>query len=327
MSSKPKLIYYRMLNFQQDNMDLLKENFDVIVLDDPTQDDDIELLDVVVSFAPLGFYFNAEKMDRMPALRIIASNTTSVPHIDEAAAKERGIKVISLREELAFLRTITPTAELTWGLMLTMMRNIPGAFRSVLDGQWSRWPFGAPRMLSRMTLGLVGIGRIGEIVARYGVAFGMPVYYYDPYVEIPPVEGVSKVDSLEELVSLSDVVSLHLHLTDETRNLFNAALFDKFREGSYLINTSRGAIVETAAMLAALESGRLAGAAIDVLDDEFEQGFNKSVKEHPLVRYAATHDNLVITPHIAGSTVDAWHLTQKHTIKRALEELAKMEVA
>jgi D-3-phosphoglycerate dehydrogenase len=176
-----------------------------------------------------------------------------------------------------------------------------------------------------MTLGLVGMGRIGEIVARYGLAFDMPVYWYDPYVETSPVDGAVKVDSLEELVQKSDVVSLHLHLNDETKNLVSANLFKQFRQNSYLINTSRGAIVDTAAMVEALESGHLAGAAIDVLDDEFEQGFGVSVKDHPLVKYASTHDNLIITPHTAGSTVDAWTLTQKHTIDRAMETLQEME--
>lgn len=325
MTGKPRLLYYKTLNFQQSNLALLNENFEVVVLEDPSADNKFDLADIVVSFAPLGFYFDAKKMDRMPALKVIASNTTSVPHIDENAAAERRIRVISLREEIAFLKSITPTAEHTWGIMLAMMRKVPASFQSVLDGRWSRWPFGAPRMLSRMTLGLVGIGRIGEIVACYGRAFGMPVYWYDPYVATSPVDGAVKVDSLAELVQRSDVVSLHLHLNDETKNLISADLFNQFRQNSYLINTSRGAIVDTAAMLKALESGHLAGAAIDVLDDEFEQGFGLSVKDHPLVKYASMHDNLIITPHTAGSTVDAWTLTQKRTVDRAMQILREME--
>ena len=325
MVKKPRLLYYKILNFQQENLARLKESFEVVMLYDPSTDAEIDLSDIVVSFAPLGSYFDAKKMDQMPALKVIASNTTSVPHVDELAAAKRGIRVISLRGEIEFLKSITPTAEHTWGIMLAMMRNVPASFQSVLEGGWSRWSFGAPRMLSQMTLGLVGMGRIGEIVARYGQAFGMPVYWYDPYVPTSPVDGALKVDSLVKLVQQSDVVSLHLHLNNETKNLIGAELFQYFRQGSYLINTSRGAIVDSAAMVKALESGHLAGAAVDVLDDEFEQDFGLSVKDHPLVKYAAMHDNLIITPHTAGSTVDAWTLTQKHTIDRAIETLLQLE--
>ena len=202
--------------------------------------------------------------------------------------------------------------------MLSLIRNVQSSFQSVLSGEWSRWPFGAPKMLSRMTLGVVGMGRIGEIVARYGEAFGMNVFYYDPYVDHARAK---RVNSIKELVRLSNVVSLHLHLNQETEGMFDKEVFKEFGENSYLINTSRGAIVNTDAMLDALNSGRLSGAAIDVLDDEFEKDFDLSVKEHPLVQYALKNTNLLITPHIAGSTVDAWYLTQRHTIECILKVL------
>jgi phosphoglycerate dehydrogenase-like enzyme len=316
---KPKLLYYDMLNFQQANLDLIETVFDLVTVSTPDQDDQVELSGIDACFAPLGYFFNQEKMRKMPKLKVICSNTTSVPHIDERQAKLNNLKVVSLQYEIEFLKTITPTAEHTWGLLLALTRYIPKSFQSVLDGKWSRWPFGARSMMSRMSLGIVGYGRVGSIVANYGVAFGMKVLVFDPYKTVGDLLNIKQVDSLELLVSEVDVVSLHMHLTKETEGLINKELFLKFKHGSYLINTARGAIVDSNSLVEALLSEKISGAATDVLDDEFEQGADFSVIEHPLVDYATTHDNLIITPHIAGSTQDAWFETQRFTIQRMIE--------
>jgi phosphoglycerate dehydrogenase-like enzyme len=315
---KKKLIYYEILNYQPENLALLHEHFDVIVLPSPNHDTSETLSAVDIIIAPLGYYCGKDKIDRSPRLKVIASNTTGTPHIDEEYAGEKGIKVLSLKNEIDFLNTITPTAEHTWGLMLALMRNVIPSFKSVCEGGWSRWPFGAPAMLSRMSLGIVGLGRIGKMVARYGSAFGMAVRYYDPYVES---QDFIRTTSLEELASSSDVLTLHVHLNEETSGLIDKKIFSACKKSSYLINTARGRVVDSSALIEALESGRLKGAALDVLDDEFEREFDRSVREHPLVSYARTHDNLIITPHIAGSTVDAWRLTQQHTIQSVLTYL------
>ena len=316
-----KLLYYEILNFQPENLVLLEENFDSHILPNPDYDTPEILREIEVVFAPLGYYCGKEKIEFMPSLKVIASNTTGTPHIDEEYAEKRGIKVISLKGETEFLSSITPTAEHTWGLMLSLIRNVFPSFKSVCDGKWSRWPFGAPKMLSRMSLGIIGLGRIGKMVAEYGRAFRMDVRFYDPYVYIPHISGIVKIDKLDELVALSDIVTLHVPLNKETEGMINEDIFPKFKQGSYLINTSRGGIIHTSALIKSLETGKLAGAALDVLDDEFERGFENSVKEHPLIVYACRHSNLLITPHIGGSTIDAWRLTQEFTIKSILKYL------
>lgn len=320
---KRKLLYYKVLNFQPENMELIEKNFDLRILPSPDYDTPEILRDIEIVFAPLGFFYGKEKIDMMPSLKVIASNTTGIPHIDEEYALRKGIKVISLKGETKFLSQITPTAEHTWGLMLCLIRNIVPSFKSVCEGKWSRWPFGAPKMLSRMSLGIIGLGRIGRIVAEYGKAFRMKVRFYDPYVVKPHISKVYKVNTLEELVSKSDIVTVHVPLNKETENMINEKILSKFKIGSYFINTSRGKIVDAKALINALVSGRIAGAAIDVLDDEFEQGFENSVKDHPLVIYACKHSNLIITPHIGGSTIDAWRLTQEFIIKSILKYLDK----
>jgi phosphoglycerate dehydrogenase-like enzyme len=319
---KQKLLYYKKLNFQQSNLKLLESNFEVTIIDSPDDDNDDLLKKQVICFAPLGFYFDTKKISKMDKLRIICTNTTSTPHIDINAASERGISIISLKNEINFLETITPTAEHTWGLMLALMRNIPRAFNSVKNGEWSRWPYGSPKMLSRMSIGIVGLGRIGKMVAKYAKAFDMNVKYFDPYVQDVSLDVV-RVGSLEELVSSSDIVSLHLHLTDETNKIINSEMISKFKRGSWLINTSRGELIDNSAMIESLNSGKLAGAALDVISDEFEQGGEFNVSEHDLVKYASAHNNLIITPHIAGSTVDAWTLTQEHVILQVIKKINK----
>lgn len=310
----PVALYYRILQYQPENLEFLHEHFRVIELGNPEEDREEILGAIDLCFAPLGYYFSGEKMARCPRLKAIATNTTGVPHIDMDAAAARGIKVFSLQEEIAFLGTITPTAEHTWGLLLALMRRSPWAHAAVLAGEWNRRPFGAPRMLSRLSLGLVGCGRLGSMVGRYGLAFGMQVGFYDPYLpEAPP--GMARLGTLEELVAVSDVVSLHVHASAATQKMINRDLFLKFKPGSYLLNTARGELVDEEALLEMLTTGRLAGAALDVLDGEFVPGFQ--VASHPLAAYAREHDNLLLTPHIGGSTVDAWRETERRVIDQA----------
>src|SRR5262249_1929847 len=154
----------RIMAYQPDNRVLLDRLFDVVELNDPREDGPL-ITGTEVLFAPLGFTVDAAKMDRCGRLKAIVSNTTAIPHIDAAAARSRGIAICALHDEPAFLERITPTAEHAIGLMLAAWRRIPAAHRAAADGHWDRRPWGAPRMLSRMRLGIVGYGRLGRKVA------------------------------------------------------------------------------------------------------------------------------------------------------------------
>ena len=177
-------------------------------------------------------------------------------------------------------------------------------------------------MLSSMKLGIIGLGRLGKMVAQQALAFRMRVAYYDPSVKRAP-RGVKRSRTLVDLVSQSDIVTVHVPLEKASQGLIEEEILSHFKDEAYLINTSRGEIVESHALLACLESGKVAGAALDVLDGEFDRGFQDRVSDHPLVKYARAHDNLLITPHIGGSTVDAWKKTEEHTIRLVLEVLRK----
>jgi D-3-phosphoglycerate dehydrogenase len=202
-----------------------------------------------------------------------------------------------------------------------MTRRIPWAFDSVKLGVWNRRLFPGKVMLSSMSLGIIGLGRLGGMVARYGQCFGMKVEYYDPYVASPPFADVQRLASLIDLVAQNDVVSLHAPHNDETHNMLDREVFLNFKKGSYFINTARAEIVDFDALFEALVSERLAGAAMDVIEGEFQRGFSgsRAFYEHKLLEYARTHDNLLITPHIGGSTTDAWEKTEQYTIRKILD--------
>jgi D-3-phosphoglycerate dehydrogenase len=158
------------------------------------------------------------------------------------------------------------------------------------------------------------------MVASYGICFGMKVIYYDPFVDCSE-PGIDRANSLEELVSSVDIVTIHIPHEPETEGLFSKKIFTAFKKGSFLVNTARGELVDQDALFDCLNNGTLAGAAIDVLEGEFGAGFDTTIRKNPLWQYAQNNDNLIITPHIGGSTTDAWRLTEAHTIESILRVL------
>lgn len=246
-----------------------------------------------------------EVIDAGRQLRAIVSATTGLDHIDVAHARSRGIAVLSLQGERALLEGISSTAEHTWALLLALVRRIPAAFASVRDGRWDRDAFRG-RTLAGRRLRLVGLGRTGRMVARYGKAFGLSVVAHDPDTGDWPAD-IERRDSLAELLADADVLSLHLPLTAQTRSCIGAEELAWLPAGAMLINTSRGELLDEAALVQALESGRLAGAAVDVIAHERSPELRMS---SPLLAYAHMRDNLIITPHLGGATVEAMAETE-----------------
>jgi len=318
---RPKFLYYENLKYEPEVIRRIKEHFEFITLFDPSHDRDDILHGIDICLAPLGFSFDKNKIDCCPQLKIIGSSTLSIPHIDIEYALSKGIKVCYLNgSQKEFLKTITPTAELAWGLVIAITRLIPWAYKDVLKGKWGGKAFGhkTPRMLSAMSLGVVGLGRLGSLVASYGKAFGMKVYYCSPNSVNSDYE---RCETLIELAKKSDIVSLHAHYTPETEGLVNKEFFEAMKQGSFIVNTARGKLIDEKALLEALESGALGGAALDVLADEYEPDFELKLTENPLLRYANSHDNLILTPHCGGATVDARVETQARTIELIIESV------
>jgi D-3-phosphoglycerate dehydrogenase len=245
-------------------------------------------------------------------LKVIATATTGSDHIARVALERRGIPVFTLKDDPQVIRNLTPAAELSWALVMALARRLVPAVAHTRAGQWVREDYPG-LMLNGRTLGVVGCGRIGQWMARYAKAFGMRVMGYDPFLETWP-DNIERC-SLEKVAAEADILSVHVHLSDKTRGLIDADIFACMKKGAFFINTSRGALADEAALLAALESGHLGGAGLDVLDGE------PDIAGHPLVAYSQSHDNLLITPHCGGFSPDAVRIVCAHAMGRILSVL------
>ena len=249
-----------------------------------TEDELIELCSgsdaLIVAYAPV----TARVLDRLPSCVIVAFMATGYNSVDLAAATARGIVVTNVPDYCT-----AEVADHAMGFLLDLGRNIARLHKSVREGRWDYEAAGMPDRIGEQSLGIIGLGRIGSAVARRAAAFGLEVMAYDPYVagEYMTDLGVEKT-GLEEVLTC-DYVSLHCLLTDETRRIVGGNALRAMKPGAFLINTARGPCVDTAALTEALASGRLAGAALDVLDPE------PLPAGHPLL----TMPNVIVTPHAA----------------------------
>lgn len=307
---------YRILNLEpkgycREARSLLEELGDIT--DGPL--DRRELLDRVSAYdiliVRLQHRIDEDLFEAGKQLKAVVSGTTGLDHIDLDAARARRIAVLSLKGEAEFLRTVTATAEHTWGLLLGVMRRIPEAAESVRAGQWDRDAMKG-RDLAGKRLGIVGLGRLGRQVSVYGSAFGMRVAAYDPHVQAWP-PAVRRRSSLADLMAESDVLTIHVDLNPRTRKLIGSQELAALPKGAVVVNTSRGQVVDEAALLEALVSGHLGGAALDVLADE---RIMETPLDNRLVQYATRHRNLLITPHIGGATEEAMSRTEVFMVRK-----------
>lgn len=268
----------------------------------PTQEElQKSIADYDVLLVGLGLNIDKDIIDRGIKLKVITTATTGLDHIDVDYAKKKGIEVLSLRGENEFLDTITGTAELAFGLLIALTRFIPHSFDDIKEYRWERDNFQGYSLYGK-TLGIIGMGRLGKIIAKGAEGFRMNVIFCDPNVaqeEFPPYKKVS----FDELQKQSDFVSVHVHLAPETEKLINKKALSKMKKSAFLINTSRGEIVDEKALLLALESGDIAGYGTDVLAGELS--FKEKFSNYPLIEYAKKNRNCIILPHTGGMTYDS----------------------
>lgn len=235
-------------------------------------------------------------LEKFPDLKLLVSATTGLDHIDQEVLKEKNIRLVSLRGQDDFLKTIPSTAEHTWALLLALIRNIPAANEDVRAGHWNRDKFRGYQLKEKM-LGIIGLGRTGRRIATYAQAFDMRVQYFDPFVD---EKQFNKCDHLEELLNSSDIISLHVHLNDDTNHLIGAQNISHLKKDCLLINTSRGKLLDEEVIANALVSKKIKGIATDVLGTELED-----IRSSPLWQAQQKNENIIITPHIGGASCDA----------------------
>ncbi len=237
--------------------------------------------------------YDGELFDRMPELLVVSRTGIGVDGVAIDEATERGVVVCNTPDVPSIA-----TAEFTIALLLYSVKRLGRCARQLQrEERLDYFSMHDATELNGKQLGLVGLGRIGGRVARIALAFEMKVNVYDPFISQARADelGVQRVDSLEQLLGMSDIVSLHLPSTAETRELINAGALAQMKPGALLVNAARGTLVDEAALLAALNSGQLSGYASDVFAQE------PPPHTHPLVQ----HPNVVCTPHVAGATVES----------------------
>lgn len=253
---------------------------------------------------------DAELLEAAQNLKVIARAGVGVDNVDLAKATEQGIIVMNTPDG----NTIS-TAEFTMGLMLALTRHIPRAYGYMQEGRWDRKVFTGVELRNK-TLGIVGFGRIGRAVAKRALAFEMSIIAFDPYIpeDIAKDLGVRLVD-LDTLFRQSDIITLHSIISDETRELINAANIEKMKDGVRIINAARGALINDHDLAEAIKDGKVAGAALDVYHEE------PPPPDNPLVGL----QGVVNTPHLAASTTDAQVTVAVDAAQQVIDALLKNE--
>jgi D-3-phosphoglycerate dehydrogenase / 2-oxoglutarate reductase len=278
-------------NVGETGVQLLREHFDVDLGVDWSPE---ELAERIGEYEGIlirsGTKMTAELIERGERLRVIARAGVGVDNVDVEAATRRGIVVANAPQS-----NVVTAAEHTMAMLLALARNIPQAHASLTSGKWERSKFSGVELYEK-TLGVIGFGRIGQLVAHRAKGFGMRVVAFDPFVSAERYRelAVEKAASSEDVYAQADFITIHLPKTAETQSWIDADAFAAMRDGVRVLNVARGGLIDEDALKDALDSGKVAGAAIDVFPSE-------PVTEHPLFGYP----NVVMTPHLGASTAEA----------------------
>jgi len=289
MSARPKVLVKEKIG--DSGVDLLRAHFDV---DLGVDWDEAQLLERIGSYDGIvirsATKMTAELIEKADRLRVIGRAGVGVDNVDVPAATKRGIVVANAPES-----NVVTAAEHTMALLLALARNIPRAHASLIAGKWERSKLSGVELYEK-TLGVIGFGRIGQLVAQRARGFGMRVLAFDPFVSAERYRelGAEKADAPEDIYAQADFITIHLPKTPETEGFLNDEAFAKMRDGVRVLNVARGGLIDEAALERALDAGKVAGAALDVFPSE-------PMTESPLFG----RDDVVVTPHLGASTAEA----------------------
>jgi D-3-phosphoglycerate dehydrogenase len=292
---------------------LLRERFDVDLGFDW---DDDELAERIGAYHGIlirsATKLTADLIARGDNLKVIGRAGVGVDNVDVEAATKRGIIVANAPQS-----NVITAAEHTFAMLLALARNVPQAHGALVQGRWERSKWGGVELYEK-TLGLLGFGRIGQLVAARAQGFGMHVIAFDPFVSASRFRelGVEKAESSDDVYAQSDFISIHLPKTPETEGWLDAEALAKCKDGVRIVNCARGQLVVDDDLKAAIDSGKVAGAALDVFASE-------PVTDHPLFGYP----NVVVTPHLAASTTEAQDRAGVQTAEQVVAALTGGVVA
>ena len=301
------------------------ENFDKKILDDLNSYFKVELFDIKkinlnqilqeydVVWLRLGYKFHDELFNGNLKCKIIVCPATGIDHLNPKICKKNDIKIISLKNESSFLKEVRSTAELTLLLTLSLLRKIRPILSDISQGKFNRDNFRGNDLDGKI-VGVIGLGRLGKIVSDLYSSFGCKIIGFDIKKKID--FKYTKASTIEELVEKADIITIHVDLNEESINLIDKRLFLKMNPNVILINTSRSPIINSKDLIFSLKNNIIAGAALDVVDDELNFGTDN------LFYDAYTkYENLIITPHIGGNTFESFKKTERFIYNKLIKEL------
>jgi phosphoglycerate dehydrogenase-like enzyme len=303
--ARPRILVITPVVHIDDLMQKLTRIGDVIYIPDPTEEEVLKEMNGVNAIFTnpnkSNVYLGSKIISLFKNLEVICTASTGIVHIDLQAAENSNVKVLSLTKEHETIKKISSTAELAFTLMMSSLRNLPEAIDSVRKGGWNYEKF-IGRQLNQLNIGVVGYGRLGKMFSAYCCQFGAKLSVYDPYKTVED-KSINQTNSLEELVCQNDIISLHVHVTSETKKMFGRQLLQLAKDDVTIVNTSRGEIVDEDSIVEFLRNNKRARYCTDVLSSEIT-----SKIESPVLRYFIDdggYYQVIITPHIGGMTKDA----------------------
>jgi phosphoglycerate dehydrogenase-like enzyme len=309
----PKILVITPIRHIHDVSELLESFGEVTYLDDPSSD---EVLDVIAGYDAIytnpnksKVFIDSQLIDAGTNLKVICTASTGTNHIDKAYAAKKSILILALTEEREVINKISSTAELAFALTMSGLRHIVRSHNDALLGEWDYTNY-IGRQMNGLTIGVIGYGRLGEMYANYCKAFGSKILVFDPYKEIKD-SYIDKVDHIEKLLVKSDVISIHVHVSNKTINMINKKLLSKMKNDVLIVNTSRGDMINEVDLVSFLESNSKARIAADVLADEIRNRI-----ESPLFKYAKKSNQVTLTQHIGGMTSEAQEIAYGHAAQR-----------
>jgi D-3-phosphoglycerate dehydrogenase len=270
-----------------------------------------------IVFSRIGLSFGASFFQASRETKILATPTTGLDHIDMNAADAAGVRVMSLRGELELLHRITSTAEHAWGLLLACNRRIPRLVERARSGSWARGDLEL-QQLSGQTIGIIGMGRLGRMVADYACAFRMPVLAYDPYVQEDQFpDGVERVP-LENLLAESAHVMLTATYSPGDPVILGREHVLAIKPGATFVNVARGELTDEATLVEAIDLGILRSVGVDVLPGDARWTGEKQVTS-PLIEKSRQSDSVLVTPHVGGYAREAVNETRRFLVQRVAQ--------
>ena len=320
-----KIAFFEVTNLEKERFENTLKNSEVIIFESSIQDTDMNLYkDCEIICVFVHSDVSEDIINKIPNLKVICTRSTGTDHIDIEACNRKKIKIKNVP-----LYGENTVAEHTFALILSLSRKIHKSYVQSVQGKFSTEGLQGFDLKNK-TIGIIGGGRIGLHVARIAKGFGMHVRVYDINHDNFLAELINfKYVSLDELLQTSDIITLHIPSNKYTEHIINNESLTKFKNGSLLINTARGSLIDTEALIQALKNGKLAGAGLDVIEGEellieeniFNSPIEKAAKLIVASKQLLDNENVVLTPHNAFNSIEAVNRIINTTINNILQEL------